>query len=129
MELTLHCGDILTAKTAIIAYPVDSAGHVGEATIQNNQIIAPTMKHGNEPIPPKQVELATVAALRCADEGGYRSIALPPFGTVVGGVDLETAGRIIMETVQMFRCDNQLAAVEIWLPNQAALDIFKRYGL
>src|SRR4051812_44443869 len=101
MELVLRCGDILTAQTEIIAYPGDSAGQVGASAIENNYIVAPTMKHASEPIPPKQVELATVAALRCADEQGYASVALPPFGTGVGSVDMETAGKIMMETVAM----------------------------
>lgn len=129
MEVVLKQGDILTAKTAAIVYPADAAGAVGSATLLAGRITAPTMKHANEPIPPKQVELATVAALRCADEHGLQSLAMPALGTTVGAVDLTTAGRIMMETIQMFRSDNGLQRVEIWLPSADALTIFQRYGL
>lgn len=129
MELLLKQGDILTATTDAIVYPADSAGQVGSATLLDRRITAPTMKHQAEPIPPKQVELATVAALRCADEHGLTSVALPPLGTTLGAVDVETAGRIMMETIQMFRCDNQLQRVEVWLPSDEAVNIFQRYGL
>ncbi len=129
MELLLKQGDVLTAQTQAIVYPGDAAGYVGEASVVEGRIVAPTMKHPNEPIPPKQVELATVAALRCADEQGYTSVAFPPLGTGVGAVDLDTAARIMMETIQMFRCDHGLQRVEIWLPTAEAVTIFQRYGL
>ncbi|MBI4407351.1 MAG: macro domain-containing protein [Candidatus Kerfeldbacteria bacterium] len=127
MELRLRQGDILTATTAVIAYPADSAGQVGTAILQDGRIQAPTMKHATEPIPPKQVELATVAALRCADEAGFTSVALPPFGTTTGQVDLATAAKIMMETIQMFRCDRSLQTVEVWLPSPEALSHFQHY--
>jgi O-acetyl-ADP-ribose deacetylase (regulator of RNase III) len=128
VTIVLQQGDILQAQTAAIAYPADSAGRVGEATVADHRITAPTMQHANEPIPPKQVELATVAALRCADEHGFTSVALPPFGTTVGAVDLETAAKIMMETVQMFRSDQALQRVEIWLPTAEVLEVFKRFA-
>lgn len=127
MDILLRQGDILTATTAAIAYPADSAGQVGAATIQDGRIHSPTMKHANEPIPPKQVELATVAALRCADEQGFTSVALPPFGTTTGQVDFATAAKIMMETIQMFRCDHNLHTVEVWLHSPAALTHFQQY--
>lgn len=136
MQISLHQGDIHTATTAAIVDPTDAAGLVGEATLQSVEnasyrfvIIAPTMKHPAEPIPPKQVELATVAALRCADESGVNSIALPPFGTQYGQVDLEVTAKIMMETIQMFRSDQALQCVEIWLPDAAAVGVFQRYAL
>ncbi len=127
VTLTLHQGSILEAQTAAIAYPADAAGQVGAATLQDRYIVAPTMKHPNEPIPPKQVELATVAALRYADEHGFHSLALPPFGTSTGQVDIDTAAKIIIETIQMFRCDQDLERVEVWLPTADELTVFQHY--
>lgn len=92
-------------------------------------IHAPTMKHPAEPIPPKQIELATVAALRCADEQGFTSVAFPALGTGVGEVDNATAAKIMMETIQMFRSDNTLQRVEIWLHSPEAWQAFHHYEL
>lgn len=107
---------------------------VGEAfttpagTLPYQAIIhAPTMKHPSEPIPAKQIELATVAALRCADDNGFTSVALPALGTGVGGVDFVTAAQIMMETIQMFRSDNTLQRVEVWLNQPEALTAFQQY--
>lgn len=127
MDILLRQGDILTATTAAIAYPADSAGQVGTATVQAGRIHSPTMHHADEPIPAKQVELATVAALRCADEAGFSSVALPPFGTTTGQVDCATTAKIMMETIQMFRCDHNLHTVEVWLHSPEALIHFQRY--
>lgn len=128
MNIIIRQGDILTAKTAVIVYPADSQGQVGSATVVHGKFIqAPTMKHPSEPIPPKQVELATVAALRCADESGFQSVALPALGTGVGQVDMATAARIMMETVQMFRSDNALHTVEVWLNSPEAVQAFQQY--
>lgn len=101
-----------------------SAGHLPYRAI----IHAPTMKHPGEPIPAKQIELATVAALRCADDNGFTSVALPALGTGSGGVDFETAARIMVETIQMFRSDNTLQRVEIWLNQPDALNAFQHYA-
>jgi len=129
MKLTVHQGDILTAQTAAIVYPADSQGAVGSAEVADGKFIhAPTMRHPHEPIPPKQVELATVAALRCADESGFTSVALPPLGTTIGEVDVATAAKMMMETIQMFRSDNTLALVEVWLPTAEAYTAFNRYA-
>lgn len=90
-------------------------------------IHAPTMHHPAEPIPAKQIELATVAALRCADEHGFRSVALPALGTGVGDVDYDTAAKIMIETIQMFRADHGLQRVEIWLRSAEAFQTFQPY--
>jgi O-acetyl-ADP-ribose deacetylase (regulator of RNase III) len=90
-------------------------------------IHAPTMKHPAEPIPAKHVELATVAALRCADDNAFHSVALPALGTGIGQVDIATAAKIMLETVQMFRSDNTLQLVEIWLHHPNTLAAFQTY--
>ena len=129
MHISVQQGDILTAQTAAIVHPADSQGVVGSATVVDGKFIqAPTMRHQAEPIPPKHVELATAAALRCADESGFSSVALPALGTTVGQVDMATAAKIMMETIQMFRSDNTLTVVEVWLPNAAAYTEFTRYA-
>lgn len=87
-------------------------------------IHTPTMVHPSEPIPAKQIELAVVAALRCADDAGFTSIAMPALGTGTGQVDYATAAKIIVETIEMFRTDNTLQLVQIWLQSPEAYEIF-----
>ena len=74
----------------------------------------PTMVHPTEPIPPKQVELATMAALRAADEAGFKSLAMPGLGTGAGQVEANTAAKIIYETVSMYLPDNALTEVQLY---------------
>lgn len=108
--------------------PVGAAFTTAAGRLSYRAIIhAPTMKHPGEPIPAKQIELATVAALRCADDSGFTSVALPALGTGVGGVDFETAAQIMVETIQMFRSDNTLQRVEIWLNQSTAFKTFQQY--
>lgn len=115
MQLLVKQGDITQATTTAMVPLADAVGVVGTASLAGNRITVPTMKHAAEPIPPKQVELATVAALRCADESGFASVAMPVFGTAIGDVDYRTAVRIMTETIEMFRCDNGLQTVELWV--------------
>ncbi len=88
-------------------------------------IHAPTMKHPSEPIPAKQVELATIAALRIADDKGYASVAFPAMGTGAGDVAAEEAARIMMESMQMYMVDNQLSDVHIYLFTDELYEAFQ----
>ena len=115
MEILIKQGDITQATIAALVPLADTVGVVGTASLAGNRITVPTMKHPAEPIPPKHVELATVVALRCADESGFASVAVPVFGTAVGDVDYHTAVRVMSETIEMFRCDNELRTVELWV--------------
>lgn len=90
-------------------------------------IHTPTMEHPGEPIPAKQVELATIAALRLADDKGFTSIAFPALGTGTGDVAYGEAARIMMESMQMYMVDNSLADAHIYLQNQELYDAFKIY--
>lgn len=121
--------DIETAARAQAPCPVGQAILTTAGRLPFRGIIhAPTMTHPVEPIPSKNVELATVAALRLADEHGFTSVALPALGTGVGDVDLLTAARIMMETIQMFRVDNQLQLVQVYVVSGAALTAFQTYA-
>ena len=98
-----------------VPIPVGSAVITSAGTLAFQGIIhAPTMKHPAEPIPAKQVEQATIAALRAADDAGYESIAFPGMGTGAGDVDVEEAARIMVETIQMYMVDKQLARVDLY---------------
>lgn len=95
--------------------PVGQAYLTTAGTLPVKAIIhAPTMEHSSEPIPPKQVELATMAALRAADEAGFSVIAVPGLGTGVGQVDPTLAAKIIYETVSMYLPDQQLSEVQLY---------------
>ena len=48
------------------------------------------------------VRRTTVSCLRAADEVGARSLALPAFGTGVGGFPLEECARIMVEAVRSY---------------------------
>ena len=63
-------------------------------------IHAPTMERPAMRTDAEKVRLATVAALRCADELSVESIAFPGMGTGVGGVPPEEAAKVMMEAVK-----------------------------
>ena len=90
-------------------------------------IHAPTMVHPTEPIPVKQVELATMAALRAADEAGYVSVAFPALGTGAGQVKPVDAAQIMVETIQMYIPDQQLKLVKIYLHSEELYLAFQHY--
>jgi O-acetyl-ADP-ribose deacetylase (regulator of RNase III) len=48
------------------------------------------------------VRRTTESCLRVADEVGARSLALPAFGTGVGGFPLEECARIMVEAVRAY---------------------------
>ncbi|MBI2416172.1 MAG: macro domain-containing protein [Candidatus Kerfeldbacteria bacterium] len=77
-------------------------------------IHAPTMTHPAEPIPAKQVELATTAALRLADDSGFETVALPGMGTGAGDVAVDEAARIMIETIAMYMVDQRLREVQLY---------------
>jgi len=52
---------------------------------------------------------------------------MPTLGTGVGDVDLDTAARIMMETMQMFRVDNQPQFVVVYVLSATALAAFQKY--
>ncbi|RMH33643.1 MAG: macro domain-containing protein [Nitrospirae bacterium] len=64
---------------------------------------APTMPEPAMRIPAINVGLATKAALKCADEAGLTSIALPGMGTGVGGVSPEEAAQHMMREIRSFQ--------------------------
>lgn len=107
---------------------------VGQAVLTSAGILpfkgiihAPTMEHPSEPIPAKQVELATIAALRLADEQGYQSIAFPGMGTGVGDVDYDVAAKIMVESIQMYMTDNQLDEVHLYALDDKLIEAFNNY--
>lgn len=108
--------------------PVGQAIFTTAGTLPVKGIIhTPTMEHPGEPIPAKQVELATIAALRLADDKGFTSIAFPALGTGTGDVAYEDAARIMMESIQMYMVDNNLSDALIYLQNQELYDAFKTF--
>lgn len=65
-------------------------------------IHAPTMPEPAMRILPKNVGLATRAALRLADENGFSSIAFPGMGTGVGGVAVVEAAAMMIDEIRKF---------------------------
>ncbi len=108
--------------------PVGQAILTAAGTLPVQGIVhTPTMEHPGEPIPAKQVELATIAALRLADDKGFTSIAFPALGTGTGDVAYTDAARIMMEAIQMYMVDNNLQDAHIYLSNQELYDAFNTY--
>ena len=62
-------------------------------------IHAPTMEEPGMTTTPKKVEMAMEATLRCAEELGVESIAVPALGTGVGGVSKDEAARRIVRAL------------------------------
>lgn len=63
-------------------------------------IHAPTMTRPAMATSLDNVEAATAAALRCAQQTKTRSLAFPGLGTGVGGLDLQDAANAMVETMQ-----------------------------
>ncbi len=62
-------------------------------------IHAPTMEEPAMRTTPEKVEKAMVAALRCAEELGVETIAVPALGTGVGGVPKNEAARRMVKAL------------------------------
>ena len=65
-------------------------------------IHAPTMERPAIRTRSDKIYLATLAALRCAEEVGAKSIALPGMGTGVGGVSPGAAARAMVKALREF---------------------------
>ena len=65
-------------------------------------IHAPKMERPAMTTTGEKVYRATLAALRCADEVGAGSIAIPGMGTGVGGVSFEDAARAMVKALLEF---------------------------
>ena len=65
-------------------------------------IHAPTMERPAMRTSVNKVRAAVKAALECAEEKGYVSIAFPGMGTGVGGVPVSDAARVMVEVIKEF---------------------------
>ena len=63
-------------------------------------VSAPTMKTPKHLSGPQPVLAATRAAVRCAMDQGYDSLAFPGMGTGTGGLDLNVAARAMLEGIR-----------------------------
>jgi O-acetyl-ADP-ribose deacetylase (regulator of RNase III) len=86
-------------------------------------IHTPTMERPAVRTTPEKVYRAALAALRCADEVGAASMAIPGMGTGVGGVSFEQAAEAMVKALREFEakslrrvllCDLGEAMVEAW---------------
>lgn len=75
-----------------------SAGRTGFKGI----IHAPTMSEPSMRIGADAVAQATRAALACADQHGFKSLAIPGMGTGVGGVSPEEAAAAMIREITRF---------------------------
>jgi O-acetyl-ADP-ribose deacetylase (regulator of RNase III) len=77
------------------------------------------------PTTPEKVYRATLAALRCANDIGAKSIVIPGMGTGVGGVSPEEAADAMVKALKEFSaeagplkevlfCDLDAAMVKAW---------------
>lgn len=83
--------------------PVGSAIVTGGGKTAFQGIIhAPTMERPAMRIPVANVEKATTAALRLAEERGFAAVALPGMGTGVGGVDPTAAAHSMIDAIRKF---------------------------
>lgn len=83
--------------------PVGSAVLTSAGKLPFKGIIhAPTMESPAMRTTSDKVKLATLSALKLADEMGFESIAMPGMGTGVGRVPKDIAARAMMEAVREF---------------------------
>lgn len=87
-------------------------------------IHAPTMRRPAERTNEENVRSATLAALECADNNGYESIAFPGMGTGVGRVPLDVAARTMVEEIRRFNPKN-LKKVYLVAINDDMVKVFK----
>jgi O-acetyl-ADP-ribose deacetylase (regulator of RNase III) len=89
-----------------VPVPVGKAVVTGAGRLPCRYVIhAPTMERPAMKITAKNTELAMGAVLECADRNGIREVAVPGLGTGVGGVPLENAARVMIETAKGFKSD------------------------
>lgn len=65
-------------------------------------IHAPTMRQPSQPTTGDNVRRATLAAVMCADAYGVKVLAMPGMGTGVGGVAVQTAADVMVETLRHY---------------------------
>lgn len=65
-------------------------------------IHAPTMEKPAMRTSVDKVRAAVKAALECAEEKGYVSVAFPGMGTGVGGVPVDDAAKVMIEVIKEF---------------------------
>jgi O-acetyl-ADP-ribose deacetylase (regulator of RNase III) len=88
-------------------------------------IHAPTMVEPGERTNVENVRKATIAALKCADEAGFASVAVPGMGTGVGRVPEDHAAQSIVEAVRNFSPRNVKKVILIDI-GDTMVDAFKR---
>jgi O-acetyl-ADP-ribose deacetylase (regulator of RNase III) len=71
-------------------------------------IHAPTMKNPAGETDGEKVKLATLAALKCAEEKGAKSIAFPGMGSGVGGLPYKAATDAMAEAVKQFSMEKRV---------------------
>jgi O-acetyl-ADP-ribose deacetylase (regulator of RNase III) len=83
--------------------PVGKAVATTAGRLQAKWVVhAPTMERPAMRTDPEKVRRATLAALRCAEGVGARSLAIPGMGTGVGGVSFEDAAGAMVRAIREF---------------------------
>jgi len=83
--------------------PVGKAVATGAGRLKAKAVIhAPTMERPAMRTSVEKVRAAVKAALECAEENGFVSVAFPGMGTGVGGVPVDDAAHVMVETVKEF---------------------------
>jgi len=73
------------------------------------------------------IRRATINALRLADEKQLTSIAMPAFGTGVGGFPVEECARVMLDAIGSFR-PRSLSLVRLVLFGNEAYRVFASHG-
>jgi O-acetyl-ADP-ribose deacetylase (regulator of RNase III) len=71
-------------------------------------IHAPTMVNPAGETDEEKVRLATLAALKCSEEKGAKSLAFPGMGTGVGGLSYKAAAGSMVEAIKAFIGGNRM---------------------
>lgn len=71
-------------------------------------IHAPTMVNPAGETDEEKVGLATLAALKCAEEKNARSVAFPGMGTGVGGLSYKTAADVMVGAIKDFLSNSKV---------------------
>ncbi|MHA1505808.1 MAG: macro domain-containing protein [Candidatus Asgardarchaeia archaeon] len=84
--------------------PVGKAIMTGSGKMKGIKAVihAPTMEKPAMRTSISKVEMATTAALECAEENGLESLAFPGMGTGVGGVSYDDAAETMVNAIKNF---------------------------
>ncbi|RLI92186.1 MAG: macro domain-containing protein [Candidatus Altiarchaeales archaeon] len=105
LAIKLKGGEIIEKEAMEKApVPVGEAIFTKAGKLKAKYVIhSPTMEKPAQKISLKEVEKATIAALKVANSLKLKSLAFPGMGTGVGGVDKDEAAKVMVDCIKNYK--------------------------